>query len=41
MPSKPVDIALRDILHRIELAANFSAEFDRAMFRRSCESRNP
>src|SRR5712692_7564532 len=30
MPSKPVDAALRDILHHIELAANFSAVVDRA-----------
>ena len=30
MPSKPIDTALRDILHHIELAANFSAGFDRA-----------
>jgi uncharacterized protein with HEPN domain len=33
MPSKPVDTALRDILHHIELAANFSAGFDRASFK--------
>jgi uncharacterized protein with HEPN domain len=33
MPSKSVDIALRDILHHIELAANFAAGFDPASFR--------
>ena len=33
MPSKRVDTALRDILHHIELAANFSAGFDRASFK--------
>jgi len=32
MPSKPVDTALRDILHHIELAASFSAGFDRTAF---------
>jgi uncharacterized protein with HEPN domain len=32
MPSKSVDTALRDILHHIDLAANFSAGFDRASF---------
>src|SRR5713226_6237552 len=32
MPSRPVDTALRDILHDIALAANFSAGFDRASF---------
>ena len=30
MPSRSFDTALRDILHHIELAANFSAGFDRA-----------
>jgi hypothetical protein len=35
MPSKRVDTALRDILHHIELAANFSAGFDRASCPRS------
>jgi uncharacterized protein with HEPN domain len=33
MPSRAADTALRDILHHIELAANFSAEFDRASFK--------
>jgi hypothetical protein len=33
MPSKPIDTALRDILHHIELAANFSAGFDRTSFK--------
>jgi len=33
MPSKPVDTALRDILHHIDLAAKFSAGFDRASFK--------
>jgi uncharacterized protein with HEPN domain len=33
MPSKAVGTALRDILHHIELAANFSAGFDRASFK--------
>jgi uncharacterized protein with HEPN domain len=33
MPSKPVDAALRDILHHIDLAAKFSAGFDRASFK--------
>jgi hypothetical protein len=33
MPSKPVDAALRDILYHIDLAANFSAGFDRASFK--------
>jgi len=32
MPSKSLDTALRDILHHIDLAANFSAGFDRAAF---------
>jgi uncharacterized protein with HEPN domain len=33
MPSKSVDAALRDILHHIDLAANFSAGFDRSSFK--------
>jgi uncharacterized protein with HEPN domain len=33
MPSKPADTALRDILHHIDLAAKFSAGFDRASFK--------
>jgi uncharacterized protein with HEPN domain len=33
MPSRTVDTALRDILHHIELAGNFSAGFDRASFK--------
>jgi len=32
MPSKSLDTVLRDILHHIDLAANFSAGFDRASF---------
>jgi uncharacterized protein with HEPN domain len=38
MPSKPVDTALRDILHHVELAANFSAGVDRAAFRRDIKT---
>jgi ribonuclease HepT-like protein len=33
MPSRPADIALRDILHHIELAANFAAGCDRDSFK--------
>jgi uncharacterized protein with HEPN domain len=33
MPSKSVDAALRDILHHIDLAENFSAGFDRSSFK--------
>jgi uncharacterized protein with HEPN domain len=33
MPSRAVDTALRDILHHIDLAANFSAGLDRASFK--------
>ena len=33
MPSKSADTALRDILHHIELAENFSAGFDRTSFK--------
>ena len=33
MRSKPADTALRDILHHIDLAAKFSAGFDRASFK--------
>jgi hypothetical protein len=33
MPSKSLDTALRDILHHIDLAANFSAGFDSASFK--------
>ena len=33
MPSKSLDTALRDILHHIDLAPNFSAEFDPASFK--------
>jgi uncharacterized protein with HEPN domain len=33
MPSKPANTALRDILHHIELAASFSAGFDRDSFK--------
>jgi uncharacterized protein with HEPN domain len=33
MPSKPVDTALRDILHHIELAVSFTTGFDRASFK--------
>jgi uncharacterized protein with HEPN domain len=32
MPSKSFDTVLRDILHHIDLAANFSAGFDRPSF---------
>jgi uncharacterized protein with HEPN domain len=33
MPSKATDTALRDILHHIDLAAAFAAEFDRNTFK--------
>jgi uncharacterized protein with HEPN domain len=33
MPSKQADTALRDILHHVDLAASFSAGFDRASFK--------
>src|SRR5882762_4164703 len=33
MPSKSVEAALRDVLHHIDLAVNFSAGFDRASFK--------
>ena len=33
MPSRPAAAALRDILHHIDLAAKFSAGFDRASFK--------
>jgi uncharacterized protein with HEPN domain len=33
MPSRTADTALRDILHHIDLAASFSAGFDRASFK--------
>ncbi len=32
MPSDPTDIALRDILHHVDLAVNFVAGFERAAF---------
>ena len=38
MPSKPADTALRDILHHIDLAAKFSAGFDRASFRQDIKT---
>src|SRR5260370_5977758 len=38
MPSKPIDTALRDILHHIELAANFSAGFDRTLFKQDAKT---
>ena len=38
MPSKPIDTALRDILHHIELATSFSAGFDRASFKDDIKS---
>jgi len=38
MPSKPVFTALRDILHHIELAVNFSTGFDRASFKDDIKS---
>ena len=38
MPSKPIDTALRDILYHIELAANFSAGFDRASFKQDTKT---
>jgi uncharacterized protein with HEPN domain len=33
MPSRPVDAVLHDMLHHIDLAANFSAGLDRASFK--------
>jgi uncharacterized protein with HEPN domain len=33
MPSRPAAAALRDIRHHIDLAAKFSAGFDRASFK--------
>jgi uncharacterized protein with HEPN domain len=33
MPSKSLDTVLRDILHHIDLATNFSEGFDRASFK--------
>jgi uncharacterized protein with HEPN domain len=33
MPSKSEDIALRDILHHIDLAAKFSEDFDQTSFK--------
>jgi uncharacterized protein with HEPN domain len=38
MPSRPIDTALRDILHHIELAANFWAGFDRASFKQDVKT---
>ena len=38
MPSKPADTALRDILHHIDLAAKFSAGFDRASFKQDIKT---
>jgi uncharacterized protein with HEPN domain len=38
MPSKPVETALRDMLHHIELTANFAAGFDRAPFKRDLKT---
>jgi uncharacterized protein with HEPN domain len=38
MPSKPIDTALRDILHHIELAANFSTGFDRTSFKQDVKT---
>jgi len=38
MPSKPIDTALRDILHHMELAANFSAGFDRTSFKQDTKT---
>jgi uncharacterized protein with HEPN domain len=38
MPSKPVETALRDMLHHIELTANFTAGFDRATFKRDLKT---
>jgi uncharacterized protein with HEPN domain len=38
MPSKPVETALRDMLHHIELTANFAAGFERASFKRDLKT---
>src|ERR1700758_2632738 len=38
MPSKSLDTVLRDILHHIDLAANFSAGFDRVSFARDIKA---
>ena len=38
MPSKSLDTVLRDIMHHIDLAANFSAGFDRVSFARDLKT---
>jgi uncharacterized protein with HEPN domain len=38
MPSRPVDTALRDILHHIDLAAGFSAGFNADAFKRDLKT---
>jgi uncharacterized protein with HEPN domain len=38
MPSRPAETALRDILHHIELAAIFSAGFDRVSFKQDTKT---
>jgi uncharacterized protein with HEPN domain len=38
MPSKSADTALRDILHHVELATNFSVGFDRDSFKRDIKT---
>src|ERR1700704_5874745 len=38
MPSKRADTALRDILHHIDLAAKFSAGFERASFKQDIKT---
>ena len=38
MPSRPADTALRDILHHIDLAAKFSAGFNRALFKQDIKT---
>jgi hypothetical protein len=41
MRSRPVDTALRDILHHIDLAAGFSAGFDADAFKRDLPFAKP
>jgi uncharacterized protein with HEPN domain len=38
MPSKPAHTALRDILHHIDLATEFSAGFDQASFKQDIKT---
>jgi uncharacterized protein with HEPN domain len=38
MPSRSLDTALRDILHHIDLAVNFSIDLDRASFKQDIKT---